>query len=162
MGYEPRLAVSTDTEIVPVRSKTVILTDAQIKALPTTAIELVAAPGASKFIFLQSALIVSNCQAGTYISGDFAGGSLGFSVVNSVSFSLLEGDLESLLTDTSQLGTVWFQGNHATAKVAAPKAMGDTVNQPLTLVAGNGSGNYTGGNAANTLKVTVLYVIMDV
>jgi hypothetical protein len=39
----------------------------------------------------------------------------------------------------------------------------DVANEPLQLVATNGgAGNFNGGNAGNSMKVTVLYTIIDV
>src|SRR5687768_4998077 len=39
---------------------TVTLTDAQIKALPTTSVQLIAAPGANKYIFVHGVSLVAN------------------------------------------------------------------------------------------------------
>lgn len=143
-------------------SKTVTLTDAQIKALPTTPFELVANPGAGKtVILLQSVFGRLNDTAGVYTNAD-----------NSASSFLLvtqgsdwSGDASLTFTNLSD----FVAGLTAGQLIPLPSfnnagvGINAAIDKGLFVYAdNNGLGNLTGGNAANTLIVTVLYVIIDV
>lgn len=152
-----------------VLSATVTLTDAQIKALPTTAIEVVAAPGAGKMNYLLSSIWSHDWTADyTNIA---AGASMYVSSGNADVSVMLDNTLGINVTDLLANGAdaIAFAGaKDRQADVdGVPYAVVATTatnyaNQALTLVAANGvSGDFTGGNAANTLKVTVLYSVID-
>jgi hypothetical protein len=155
-------------------SKTVTLTDAQIKALPSTPVEIVPAPGAGKALIpFQIVLRMSIATAYANIgdkagiadtlfaftplangSGDWVTASLGGT--NKVAYALLAPYL--------------YDGAEGIVAPARPNASTDVVaNQPIALQCSNFNGeeytdlgNFTGGHASNTLKVTVFYTIIDV
>lgn len=138
------------------KSATVTLTDAQIKALPTTAIELVAAPGAGKMLIPMLVIGVLDNVAGGY--GNFhspncliyvATGSAGISD----SFLANEDTVWGTPEGVQVLQFNLLAGSFAVADVPQLE------NQPVKLTALNfGAGNLTGGNAANSLQVSVYYV----
>lgn len=149
-------------------SATVTLTDAQIKALPTTPIEVVAAPGAGKIVIPTQAVLYfdftaqyTNINVAAYL-GVLQNGSSG---------------LLSLLNEAIGSGVSTFlqYGEDAVATLTQPRILqssaiaghvnpaSDMVNTSLRVEAFNDTdGNFTGGNAANTIKVTVYYIVVDV
>lgn len=152
-----------------VRVATVTLTDAQIKALPTTPITVLAAPGANKIVFPLAAWYRLEWHADySDINGACAlhlkvgtsevlipiDNSLGFMTVN------------NLLAD-GESASAWVGSYHGTDIVSGnPYGVsgytdGDIVNKSILFSATNGGSDFTGGHASNTLKVTVYYMIVD-
>jgi len=126
---------------------TVVLTDAQIKALPTTPVEIVAAPAAGLMIVPLAFSLVSSFGGGAYTNVDAGAtmtpqfGSIAASAAVDVSDLTATGDDVVVPLDAKITGTV--AGLQATA---------------LDLACANAAlGNFTGGDAANTLTVTVVY-----
>jgi hypothetical protein len=142
-------------------TKKVVLTDAQIKALPTTAIELVAAPGAGKLIKVISADAIIDTTAGGYV------------VDTNCRWQLFLGtqEITGLAQPELALATtpgIYFlpfpefaapgSGGDAGYLVTTSKSVTSMVNQPLKIKDDfNGVADYTGGNAANTVSVIVYY-----
>lgn len=150
----------------------VTLTDAQIKALPTTPIQVADAPGADKFISLIHAVIILDNVNGGY--GNIAGGTstlVSFGVgelvaLQTASSLYVESDMGDFEFPSSSPFPIMFSApaNIGTGLFAAagPADSNSVNNKPLYILGANGvNGNFTGGNAANTLKVTVYYVIVD-
>jgi hypothetical protein len=151
-----------------VLSATITLTDAQIKALPTTPFQLVAAPGAGKMILPQSAILILDWTA------DYAS-------IDAACYMQIQTPDETLVLSFSENtgdggpNAIFAAGGDAigvfgirqqvvssfTRMLSGGLAQSSFNNQPLQLLIGNNGVNLTGGNAANTLKVTVYYVVVD-
>ncbi len=152
---------------------TYVLNNAAIKLLPTAGPEVIPAPGAGRMLVFMSAYVLCDCQAGAYVGASGGNDNLAFYVNEQVSNYLVNGggfgsNFEILFTDTEQVGGVWFAplalapsagGNNYTD---SPKDSTGMTNQPMLLIASTASGNFTGGNAANTLKAIINYTIIDV
>lgn len=155
-----------------------VLTDAEIKALPNVFPEIVAAPGAGKMIKFDSGVVIVDCQAGPYDNIDdgcdiafFVSDQVSALLANSASFTLVT----NLLTDDSGVnytvlspqarlyGTVSGTDLSGTLQAGRVRSASDATNQPLLFGADNGIlGNFTMGNAANSMKITAFYYIIDV
>ncbi len=143
-----------------------ILTDAQIKALSTTPIELVEAPGEGKMLIYHSALLSSKIGVGysysnrseDYPDSDIhiAWGGQKYASQNFPFNNLLEGK-----TDNS----IYVVGNSAGINSNTITGMDTNYsqinNKSLDLVVYNTDGDFTGGNVANTIEVTIFYSIVD-
>lgn len=164
--------------------KTATLTDAQIKALPTTPIELIGAPGAGYRIKIISGSLRLNNLAGVYnnVNADYFAVQIhvplvtwvvGGSWINdsTMTFALTQGTdvfhggVGNRLTDLIAPG---FSGLDAGASSGAGEwvvnnGLVGTVDYDGTAIQisidNNGSGVLTGGNSANTLLVNLLYTI---
>jgi hypothetical protein len=152
---------------------TVTLTNAQIKALPTTGITLVAAPSAGSRIKVLGATLVARFTAGAYTNVNVTTASL---PIQASSGAWL---VSPILNDSgsSQADLTGFFGAfNIVADLAVPSffpnGTGGWTQYALTTTVANvdglavqlkmdnnGSGNLTGGNAANTLKVTLYYSV---
>jgi hypothetical protein len=146
---------------------TVTLTNDQIKALPTTAQTLVAAPGASKIIVpnrvvlsLSTAGGYTNVDAGMYLVALFdtadastytQGAPTPFGAATTAVWILNGG---GGVVD-GETGAMYSTGYSASLGTAA-------INTALTLLMLNGSaGDLTAGHASNTLTVSVAYMILN-
>ena len=155
---------------------TFTFTDAQIKALPTTPIDFGIAPGSGFFNNVRACTYILDTAAGAYtnINATFCA----LSIINS---TLVFGPInDSASTPTLTLFNLIFGVAH---KVVYSPAMpyseayvspgfADWVINPVfdtaasldnkqfrILVDNNGSGNFTGGNAANSLIVRLKYYV---
>jgi hypothetical protein len=140
---------------------TVTLTDAQIKALPTTGeVQIVAAPAAGLMIY--PAAVVVRCD--TLLDGysnidNFAEFYIGVGTARTL-FPILGGsEIGDLL---GAFDDVFAPFVMATQPDIGMHAVADYTAHALKLiVTNNAAGNFTGGNAANTLRVSVTYYILD-
>jgi len=170
-GADQTYYVKTGTKVaVPssggaVLSTSVTLTDAQIKANPSTAIEVVPAPGADKVILFMGGVALWSISGGAYTGVDATS-----------RYFLTYGDwlheastVAKPPTNATNRIDILTQGPYVLGQVdwedyltSNPTSAGlFIVNEPLKVYMSNGSGDLGGGNAANTLKVTVYYVVVD-
>lgn len=165
---------------------TLTLTDAQIKALPTTAITLVAATGAgflARLIAAPSLHLISTSGAYTNINSTYAALVVSYTdnagpwasnaVLNDNTTTPAVSQFASFLgTTTDKLAWLSVPNVYAIDGAGAVEwtvngsntdpgpTMSVVENKALVLsMDNNGSGNLTGGNAANSLKVTIYYVV---
>lgn len=157
------------------------LTDAQIKALPTTGITLVAAPGAGIMVLpTHAVLIPSGFGANPYtnINASGYGGIVwgtGGNLIGSQAMDYLPNDAGNslaLLTDFLNGDDIWILTTAKYGTEASLDGWGTTYhkpgdvavasNLPLQIgISNSGGGNLTGGNAANTLKIRIVYSLIN-
>lgn len=134
--------------VVTVLSVRVELTDAQIKALPTTLIEAIPAPGAGKVIMPVMMYGALNSTAGAYAEN----------VKPGIQYTEEHGEITNPIIFFS--GVAGIRACYATPFDQLP--IPDTaINSPL-FIESQDVADYTGGHASNTLKITVGYIIIDV
>src|SRR6266508_3161660 len=146
----------------------VTLTDAQIKALPTTSVEIVAAPGAGKAIFPLAAWFRLNWFADYENIASSSLLTVQAGIQFGALFALLDNvnsDVDVLLASGGPAGTnAWLPlASRASGSLSIGIAgFNDAVIENLPLLfqcANGGEGPLTGGHANNTLKVTVYYIV---
>ncbi len=161
---------------IKLRIAKVVLTDAQIKALPTTPITMVAAQGSGKFIVPVSLNLELNATSGGYsnING-YSWIALSSATSNDASGYI--GNDNTISPAMVNLTNFLSSANHRATQIPVPATWSDpggwgvlaavqggsisVFNSALTIYADNsGSGNFTGGNAANSLIVTTLYLVL--
>lgn len=154
---------------------TVTLTDAQIKALPTTPITIVAAPGSGLALLPLYGGLFSKTTSGAYTNIDAAGYTEVLVGASALILATVPND--AAITNGSTTRLTQLLGS-TTPRYAPLVPYMDTedVDQwgpiphlvdtaaitdlPMTIdISNGGSGNLTGGNAANALKVVVFYAI---
>lgn len=147
---------------------TVTLDNDQIIALPTTAVEIVSALGEGKAIFpvlvqLRCAAVVdySAIDAGAVIAINNGGnvGILSEGVNSSVTGLLVPGDP----VDAANAFISLLQRDGDTTFVTGISGYydSDIGNKPLKIQTMNGGHNFGGGDSANTLVVSVAYMIFN-
>lgn len=143
-------------------SKTVTLNNDQIKALPTTPIEIISSPGPSKMIAAKSLTISLNDTAGAYTNVDNTLDSYA-ALIYGATYEADATEAIQGLTNyifTPQRGIVIIAG--VGIKTTVQFSIAQTENMGIYLYFDNNSlGNITGGNAANTMKVIVSYEVID-
>jgi hypothetical protein len=149
-----------------VLSATVTLDNDQIKALPTTAVEIIAAPGIGKMIKLIAGQIRGDTWVAPYTNTEQSGlvlmNSDGWYLSSPMIAGVLGGDPsprydDFLIPNTAVSGVAHVSGYAFTGG----DAIDLTENLPVQIKDDFNGSDYTGGNAANTLKVTVYYVVVD-
>lgn len=161
-GRPPKSSQIVSSNVV--YSVRVVLTDAQIKALPSTGAELIAAQGAGKIIMPLNVIVILDAQNGTYTNVDSAAALY-------LAYANLSGSDLWYLPET-HLGINWALGDgygyplQTWTLPTTPNGYyvytADLDNQPLVLAAkNNGLGDFTDGDPSNTMTVIVYYVIVD-
>lgn len=150
-------------DIIVVHHQSITLTDAQIKALPTTPIELVDAPGAGVAVVALRFVQRTDAMAGAY-SNVNAAALFNYSYGNTGNPFLdlpAGGITANRLTDDAGIAFDMFNGWWQTVGNSWDD-VSDFVDQPLRFDAFNDSdGNFTGGHASNSLTLWVVYVLLN-
>jgi hypothetical protein len=135
----------------PIKLATVTITNAQALAIRATPITLVAAVAAKRHVFLAIA-IKSDAAAGAYVE----------STANlAVRYVGASGVLVSEAIEmTGFIDQAAIMHTYGRAKLDPIATVAQSVNVPLVLH-NTGAGEWTGGNAANSLTVKVQYVTID-
>jgi hypothetical protein len=163
--------VTTESDMILAAS--ISLTDAQIKALPTTSIEVVADPGAGKYLVPIMATMEFTLTGGFYTNVTGNTSAQGASdIVVTWGANYLNAFRAVPLVDVG--------GSHGTQRTSiclpeqpksAPIVVADGLwantygglpahsGQKNFMVSADNTGNFTGGGAANKLTVTVYYVV---
>jgi len=162
---------------VPMLKTTVTLTDAQLKALPTTAITLLAALGAGIKTRVMGVSLSGNFTAGAYTNINATYAAFTISAVDRNGRWVAAPIINDTSTTPDMVNATTFFGNAATRECDLPVpdleiasgayvvdfmvngTAAELVNVPLVITLdNNGSGNLTGGNVANSMKVSLYYV----
>lgn len=143
-------------------STPVILTDAQIKSLPSTFINVLPAPGAGKANIAVMTVLKWHTVAGYY--GDDADTILGIGYNGQI--QLADASVYTNMPTVAVDGLAvlpgqayaYLTGSYAGYLANYYQALSNYENTPLQIGAMNTAGDFLGGHADNTLKVTVYYV----
>lgn len=162
--------------LLPQRAR-VVLTDAQVKALPTTPIALVAAPGSGYVLHPTTVTMRSSFAAGAYTNVNAAAW---MSAVLGSSQDIMSSIANDASITNAAAGTTMltsFLGVTPRRVTLVPRQHTENVNEwgelaPIAfavsavdnvglnlIIDNNGGGALTGGNAANTLTVIVTYLV---
>lgn len=163
MSFEQSSQYKTAT----VKAVSKILSNAQIKTLPTSSVEIVPAPGLNKLIVPLTVIYIAKVQSGLYgnveaalTHGFYVGhgpagvsGSAGISA-HIGSFILTDNSGDDITIQTA----VGLNDNDNTVQ----DLVSNHVNEPLVLSFDNNNlGNFTGGHINNTVKVIVLFTVIN-
>lgn len=138
------------------------LTNAQIKALPDTPVELITAPGANKVLVLVSTVAYLDWTA-DYTGIDAAGS---ISVGTGMGGFLFNEGITNLLAFGGDSVAIFLYSQTVvsdTTNGVFGFGPSDAINVPMMVSAYNGVGaaHFGGGNAANTLTLTTAYMVLD-
>lgn len=153
--------------------KTVTLTNAQIKAIPSAAPQILAAPGANKITIVLGGITYFNFAV-DYVNPhmpdspsqlalghlhDGTGKIYASDYLANADISLISGTIAPISSPHTSQDTV--SPNSRTSNASSQAYV---VNKPIVLYDddNDGGADYTGGDAANVLTITLLYVVLDV
>jgi hypothetical protein len=148
-----------------VLSATIPLTDDQIKALPSAAVEIVPAGGPNTQIFPVAVFLRLNSAGGGYTNLSSHpirfkhGGDLSWGSRVPDYFMGDQGPAQMAYVSASTVynagaftvETDVYEGGDAT----------DNIDEPLVIYGSSGGGDFTGGDPANSMTVTALYTVID-
>lgn len=158
--------IYVDAQIL--QKQSITLSDSQVKNLPSTPVEIIAAPGANKVIVPIVAIAYFKWN-GNY--GNIASNAaLNISHNNGTNlltalFENASSSVSNLLNDDEDYMAIFTQKSEIANGINVGFYMypSNIVNKNITIGLYNGAnGNLTGGSTANTIKVTVYYVVEDV
>lgn len=137
-----------------IQTATLILTDAQFKALANTGITIIPAPGAGKAIYILSWQISYDFAGGAYTGTGVAAN--GIQMYKAGSGDVMTNDITIDATNTTPeyLSTLNTGG-------APFQWFTSAIENKAVEVWSNLSNNLGGGNAANTCKIIAQYVVID-
>jgi hypothetical protein len=149
-----------------IKQKQLILTDAQIKALPSTPNIIIAAPGINKIILPISVVFITNIVS-IYTNLNVNAAvqvSWNGSTSAGLTYSYIKDSNAGMLSSTGPgffpqvLGTV---GDGSGTNFPPAGDFTSFANKSFTIEGINGvDGNWTGGNILNTLKIVLFYAIL--
>lgn len=155
----------TGTALGGFQTATVTLTDAQVKALPTTGVQVVAAPGANKLLVVVSSVWTLDNTHGAYTNFSSFVTTLNYGSTGTPASAPYDEANNGAFADTSAvhlLGVFLGVGDGA-GQAAWFADRATVVDTGLTVKAVNASaGDLTGGNAANTLSVSATYFTIGI
>jgi len=155
--------------LAPILKASVTLNNTQIKALPTTAVTLIAAPGANTRINLIHLELFANFVAGGYtnVNGSQAWLTCKMNGTDVTSYlvqdpTVLLYSFYNFFTTASKQSapfTRWTEVESSWGSLSFPEAT-DFINKALEIYVDNGSlGDFTGGNVLNTIKARAFYTL---
>lgn len=157
---------------IPVWRSQVVIANTAVKALPTTGVEVIPAPGSGKRIILITGIVDSE-SSGAYTNIDAAGyaqlklsggGLVSNRVANDATTIPACDQLTTFLTAARSicalvpLTQIPTSVTNSQGNAAVTQGSGDNESVKLHIVNG-ASGNLTGGNSANTITVTLFYQV---
>lgn len=165
------MAIPSEQLPSPFLSEKVTLTHSDILTLVADEyVEVVPAPGPGLVALFQGAIAISNILA----SGSVYTNVATVETPNEWSFyygeefdnasQVMDQDAFHKILDGYDYALMrWLPIEHTDARNASDFVNSNMVNQPIRLYVKNGGlGNYTGGNAANKINVTVDYKLIEV
>lgn len=142
------------------KSYSTIIGNTAFKTLPTAAVTLVVAPAALQMIDIVDCTLLLDASAGAYTNGDPAACGLALFVGNAQ--VTLQTTTTFVNGNAGRVIAHLLPGPATSTTVSDEYQATDLLGLPLTIFAYNGAlGNFTGGNAANKLYVSLNYRIKN-
>lgn len=157
-------------------TSTTTITNAQVKTLPTSYVQLLAAPGSGKMIFPFWVMLnksfsggdYTNVNANGYLEFTYDGGATVLEYIPNDSGAGLT-QLDNFLFGSNQIYFIKPQQNFISALNTGWNSSfyrlskTDVNNKSFSIGISNGvSGNLTGGATANSLEVTTYYMVFTI
>lgn len=144
---------------------TITLNNAQIKTLPTVPVEILPAPGAGKVIMPLGMVFIADSRAGAYDNVTnaspqlFSGNST--QALSTAKPSIIAAETAELITRAIVSGGEFYVLSGAFEGSVSGDG-GLEVNAALVLKDNWNGSNYTQGHADNTLKIVIMFMVVDV
>lgn len=155
------------TKDVTLKSVTVTLNDDQIKALPSTDIIIVPAQGENTAIlmldlsystnFVAPYTNISDATDGAYLYMAHDGYDLDEGLQNAPTGDTVLEDITQVLTSIGG-----WRYRYKVLPYKQAKEHSSLNNIAISTDCYNNAGNFTGGDPANTMKITVVYTVVDI